>query len=115
MTHTEGEHRIKSLQKRFLGWVEDHEYLHALPPAEFNRIRRKAFSSTFEAFRLGRVGLGVTTQTSLWVKFFGWASIAGLPHEVEFELQAMCFLVSLEAFRVGALVTGAEEQNAIQH
>jgi len=109
MTHEEGEVRVKALQKRFLTWVENHSYLQKLEPIQFNQIRHKAFSSTFEAFRMGRVGTGVYTDSQvLWRKFFGWALVSGLPPDIEFELQTMCFVISLEAFRAGALVTGAE-------
>lgn len=112
MTHQEGESRIKGLQKQFLTWVETHEYLKQLTPDLLNKIRRNAFSFTFEAFRLGRVGVSSNKDSAIWNKFFGWASVVGLPQNVELELQMKCFEVSLEAFRVGALVTGAE--NAIQ-
>lgn len=114
MDHETGEARVKGLQKEFLSWVEDHYYLSALEPARFNKIRHRAFSSTFEAFRLGRVGLrSADSGIALWRKFFGWATVAGLPKDVELEVQAKCFTTSLEAFRVGAMVTGAEREHAI--
>ena len=109
MKHSEGEARIKSLQKGFLSWVEEHEYLKRLDPGRFNNLRRAAFSSTFEAFRLGRIGISDPEPAQLWRKFFGWATVAGLPSDIEVEVQAMCFRTSLEAFRVGAMVTGQED------
>ena len=109
MRHQEGEAHIKSLQKKFLLWVEEHQVLGQLDHGRFNNIRRQAFSSTFEAFRLGRIGLKQDLDPiTLWKKFFGWASVVGLPNEVELELQAKCFSTSLEAFRVGAMVTGRD-------
>jgi len=106
MTHEEGVARIKSLQKEFLLWVEEHEYLSRLDSARFNRLRKSAFSSTFEAFRLGRVGLKEEQDPlMLWRKFFGWATVVGLPGNVETDIQAKCFKTSLDAFRVGAMVT----------
>lgn len=110
MTHHEGEARVKSLQKEFLSWVENHPHLGLLDHERFNHMRRQAFSSTFEAFRMGRVGFSVTKPAALWNKFFGWAGINGLPPEVEFEVQAKCFVITLEAFRVGAMVTGQENR-----
>lgn len=110
MKHAEGEARIKSLQKEFLLWVEEHKYLRDLDHQRFNQIRRQAFSSTFDAFRMGRVGVSPEGNAQLlWKKFFAWATVAGLPTEIEFEVQAKCFLVSLEAFRIGAMVTAGEE------
>lgn len=109
MTHNEGELRVKGLQKEFLSWVETHEYLSRLDPDRFNRIRHQAFSATFEAFRLGRVGIRTPNPHSLWKKFFAWAMVSGLPPEVEIQVQAKCFETTLEAFRVGAMVTGALE------
>lgn len=109
MTHEEGEARVKSLQKQFLFWVEDHDYLSDLDRQRFNQLRRQAMSSTFEAFRLGRVGLKEDMESmQLWRKFFGWATVAGLPSNIELEVQAKCFITSLEAFRVGAMVTGRD-------
>lgn len=109
MTHQEGEGRVKGLQKQFLSWVEEHEYLQGLSPDMFNEIRRNAFSSTFDAFRLGRIGIKTDEEAGLWARFFGWATVVGLPQDVELELQVKCFQISLEAFRVGAIVTGAED------
>lgn len=104
MTQEEGEIRVKGLQKEFLSWVEGHKALSAIPDTEFNDIRRKAFASTFEAFRLGVVGLGEPEPQDLWRKFFGWAGLPNLSSEVEIEIQAKCFRTSLEAFRIGAMV-----------
>jgi hypothetical protein len=104
MTHVEGEAKVKGLQKEFLSWVESNDNLRSLSPEQFNTLRRKAFSSTFEAFRLGVVGLGEPAPDALWGKFFGWASIPGLTQDTELEIQAKCFRTSLEAFRVGAMV-----------
>ncbi len=109
MTHDDGVARVKSLQKEFLHWVEEHPYLSALDHDRHNRLRRSAFKSTFEAFRLGRVGIRDEAEAMpLWSKFFGWAAVIGLPDNVELEIQAMCFRVSLEVFRVGAMVTAAK-------
>lgn len=110
MEHSEGEARVKSLQKEFLLWVEEHEYLRHLDHQRFNQLRRQAFSSTFDAFKLGRVGVKPEANAQkLWNKFFAWALVAGLPPEVEMEIQAKCFLVSLEAYRVGAMVTAGDK------
>lgn len=115
MTHQEGEARIKSLQKEFLSWVEEHPHLGLLDHDRFNQVRRQAFTSTFEAFKMGRVGIKVSPPAALWYKFFAWAQVQGLPRDVEFEVQAKCFIISLEAFRVGAMVTGRDQgvQDAI--
>ena len=109
MTHQEGEARVKSLQKEFLTWVETHPHLGLLDHERFNQMRRQAFASTFQAFKMGRVGLSTHKPIKLWNDFFGWARLSGLPPELELEVQAKCFLVSLEAFRAGAMVTGSEE------
>lgn len=109
MTHQEGEARVKSLQKQFLTWVENHPHLGLLDHVRFNQMRRQAMASTFHAFKLGRVGIQHERPISMWNDFFGWAKLSGLPPELELEVQAKCFLISLEAFRAGAMVTGYEE------
>lgn len=57
MTHSEGINKVKVLQKAFLCWVEEHGDLQGLDAASFNELRRRLFRSTFDAFRLGVVGL----------------------------------------------------------
>lgn len=111
MIHREGEHKIKALQKAFLCWIEQHPDLTTLPPLAFNELRRKVFRSTFDAFRLGVVGLNgeVREGEALWQHFFGWFEnnphMDALPIEVVREIMEECFRTTLEAFRLGAIVS----------
>jgi hypothetical protein len=105
MTQAEGEARIKVLQREYLTWVEDNPLFLELPPLVFNDIRKRVFRATFEAFRLGKVGLS-QEQNGLWGKFFGWAPLLNVNEEAQLEIQSKCFLVTLEAFRIGALTAG---------
>jgi len=110
MTHTEGETRIKALQKNFLCWVETHPELSQLAPEKFNRIRRRAFRATFDAFKLGRIGLLPDEQNGdevVWDKFFDWSQVDDMAGDTLHEIRTKGFSVTLEAFRVGALVTGS--------
>lgn len=110
MRQVDGEQKVKALQKAFLCWVEEDEQLKTLDPRTFNLIRRQLFRATFEAFRLGVVGLGDRLEGPiLWKRFFGWVddlpALRTLPLTVSSEIRARCFRTSLEAFRIGALVT----------
>ncbi len=108
MTHVEGETRVKALQKGFLCWVEECPDLADLEPLQFNRIRRSAFRATFDAFRMGRVGLS-GDDLGLWSAFFDWAMVPEVTDDFQIQLFARCFSVTLEAFRIGAVVSGAQE------
>jgi hypothetical protein len=107
MTQAEGERTIKKLQKEFLVWAEEHPTLRNLPADDFDGLRRSVFRGTFQAFRLGIIGLD--DASNLRQHFFQWFD--GVSPHLEFYAQtnlAMeCFRISLEAFRVGALVAGA--------
>lgn len=115
MTHREGEQKVKAMQKAFLCWIEAHPDLVVLPPTVFNDLRRKLFRSTFDAFRLGVVGLNGEAREgeALWQHFFGWfennPDIVALDPEVVRELTEECFRTTLEAFRLGAIVSVLRE------
>jgi hypothetical protein len=117
MTHLEGEKKIKVLQKEFLSWVESHPSLRRLDPDSFNDIRHKVFRATFQAYRLGVVGLEEDHTTGLWSYFFGWLenhpSVRELSAEVLHEIAERCFRTTLDAFRVGAMVTSMRETNEV--
>ena len=104
------ERKVKSLQKEFLSWVEHHPVFYALDPDEFNELRRDVFRGTFEAYRLGVVGLD-RRHTSLCAYFFGWLDTVTVRLEprAQREISAECFRVALEAYRVGAMLAVARE------
>ena len=117
MTHTEGEKKIKVIQKDFLVWVESHPVLSAMDPDSFNDIRHKVIRATFQAFRLGVVGLDERT-VGLWNYFFGWLEnhpeVRVLGSTLLHEIAERCFKSSLEAFRVGAMVAANRgDDNAV--
>lgn len=111
LSQREGEARVRSIQKRFLSWIESHPVLQTLPPEEFNDIRRRVFRSTFFAFRLGVVGLGDEIPDGLFQQFFGWmtqhVALRGLLPSVTMQIAERCLAVTLEAFWVGAQVNDA--------
>lgn len=110
LSHREGERRIKCLQKEFLHWVEEHPQLKELDSHLFNDLRRRAFRATFDAFRLGIVGLAEDVDREvLWNHFFGWVEVDSLPDSAAKELKEECLRVALEAFRTGALVSPGRE------
>lgn len=113
MLQREGEARVRALQKEFLCWVESQPYLYTLSPEDFNAIRKKAFRATFDAFRLGKVGLregdNVEQGVALWLKFVDWGvDSPELTTMARLHLEARCFWTALNAFRAGAMVAGYE-------
>lgn len=107
MTQQEGERKIKALQKEFLMWLEDHPSVGAMAADDFDALRKSVFRGTFQAFRLGIIGIE-DSGAALRKYFFTWLETTpyfGPTAEVHLSLE--CFKVSLEAFRVGALVAGA--------
>lgn len=100
------EKRIKLLQRRMLSFVEEHPTLSSLHPTPFNKIRKKVFRATFEAYRLGRVG--IPDDVDLFEHFIGWLTDYSplVQDQVREEIRNRCFGVTLEAFRIGALVAG---------
>lgn len=118
MTTKDGERKIKAIQKAFLYWVEEHPGLIILEPNAFNDLRRKIFRSTFDAYRLGILGLNGECReaTALWQHFFGWfenyPALREVDAETVREVTEECFKVALEAFRVGAIVS-VDKENEI--
>lgn len=96
------EKRVKALQKEFLVQIEQHPILQAMDPVTFNALRKHVFRGTFEAYRLGVVGLDSCT-TSLWEYFFFWLD-ESLDAQMQDEVAEMCFRVALESYRLGAMV-----------
>jgi hypothetical protein len=114
MTQHEGELHVRTIQKAYLCWVESHPGLRAMGPVAFNTIRRACIRSTFEAFRLGVVGLGEArpSAAALWRHFFGWfdaPEFRALPPETQVEVQGRCFAAALSSFRIGARVQPGSE------
>jgi hypothetical protein len=90
-------------------WLEDYPALRNIAADDFDTLRRSVFRGTFQAFRLGIVG--VEDSSNLRKYFFHWLEhtpYLGPSHESHLALE--CFKVSLEAFRVGALVAGARKR-----
>jgi hypothetical protein len=119
MTQQEAERRVKALQKGLLLAIERIPELRDGDPELFNDVRRRIFRSTFLAFRLGVVGLE-TAPKQTFMTFFGW--VAEHPaftstFNVRTQLAEQIFLAALEAFRAGALVSQArqEERNRALH
>lgn len=106
MRHEAAERKIKALQKQFFTEIENHPVLFQMEPNDFNAMRKRVFRGTFEAYRLGVVGLERGPE-SLW-EFFAWlgdnAAIRALPPEMHLQVNHLCLCVALEAFRIGALV-----------
>src|SRR5688500_5120877 len=109
MLQVAGESRVKGLQKEFLQWVEVHPVLMRLPPSEFNGIRKKVFRATFEAFRLGIVGIDARDARPIWQYFFGWfdqqKGMNMLDAQTKLEVAERLFITTLEALRIGAMVS----------
>jgi hypothetical protein len=100
------ERRIKGLQKEFLNRIEEHEVYQYLKPQEFNDLRKRVFRGTFEAYRLGIIGIdNVAGPNELTKYFFNWLddSTFLLPHDMQTEVSEMCWRAALEAFRIGAM------------
>jgi hypothetical protein len=107
MRHEVAEKKVRGLQKEFLTRVEHHPVLFQMEPDDFNDLRKRVFRGTFEAYRLGVVGLD-KSDVPLWVFFFGWLdnhdAIQSLEPTVRMEVTEMCFRTALEAYRIGAMV-----------
>jgi hypothetical protein len=111
MTQQEGEKKVKALQKEFLIWIEEHPALSLLDPDDFDRLRRSVFRGTFQAFRLGIVGLDAAENNNIRKYFFHWLDDTGLYlEEYHPDVTTHCFLTSLEAFRVGAVVSATKKR-----
>lgn len=112
MLQSDGEARVRALQKEFLCWIESQPELFALEPSEFNDIRKKAFRATFNAFRMGRIGLrdgdDIDKSIELWLSFVNWGFSQRLSTTAKLALEARCFWTALNAFRAGAMVAGYE-------
>lgn len=113
LTQTEGERKIKLLQKEFLIWLEDHPFTQKMDADSFDRLRRSVFRGTFQAFRLGIIGIE-DSDLQLRKYFFTWLETTPIGPTTEAHLAMECFKVSLEAFRVGALVAGARSKDEPQ-
>jgi hypothetical protein len=102
------ERRVRGLQKEFLSQVEAHPVLFQMEPDDFNDLRKRVFRGTFEAYRLGVVGLE-KGPASMW-EFFIWLghnkAISTLDYDTQLEVNEMCLRTALEAFRIGAMVAG---------
>lgn len=107
LTQKDGERKIRTLQKEFLCWVEEHPVLSLLPASEFHNLRTQLFRATFDVFRLGVVGVQADTDAvDLYMRFLGWIDeVVFLPGETAREVRGKCFKVALEAFRIGAMVS----------
>jgi len=108
MQQNVAERRIKSLQKAILLQIEEHPVFHALEPRAFNDLRRRVFRGTFDAYRLGVVGIAAARADQLSAFFLGWfgddADLDPLSHQHRVEVTTMCLRAALEAFRLGAMV-----------
>lgn len=111
MMQEHGEKKVKSLQKEYLFWVENHAVLQNLHPTEFNAVRKKVFRQTWDAYRLGVIGLG--DVTGLFNYFFSWMdklyTTEELHERVQNEIAEQGLRITLEAFRVGAMVAACKE------
>ena len=112
MRQETAERRIKALQKQFLVSVEEHPIFHQLDTEAFNDLRKRVFRGTFEAYRLGVVGLG-NERASLFNHFFGWLDrdAAALSSDVRREVGEMCFRAALESYRIGAMVAAEKSMD----
>lgn len=106
MKHEAAERKVRGLQKEFLTRVEQHPVLFAMEPDDFNDLRKRVFRGTFEAYRLGVVGLD-NGLPSTW-EFFAWLggnrAVNALPEEMRLEVSELCLRTALEAFRVGSMI-----------
>lgn len=108
MTQELAEKKIRGLQKEILTRMEDHEVFRVLSPDSFNAVRRRVFRGTFDAYRLGVVGLASVKEPDvLYASFFGWADEVqpALSPTLYDQMVDMCFGTALEAFRIGAMVS----------
>lgn len=103
------ERRVKAVQKGFLLGIEEHPVFHHLEPEQFNLLRRRVFRATFDAYRLGVVG--VDGAANLYDTFFRWLpEIEGyLTSALAIDLRHLCFRTTLAAFRLGAMVADARD------
>lgn len=110
MKHETAERKVRGLQKEFLTRVEQHPVLFQMAPNDFNDLRKRVFRGTFEAYRIGVVGLE-NSLPSTW-EFFMWLggnpAVNALPEEMRLEVTEMCLRTALAAFRIGAMVAAFE-------
>jgi hypothetical protein len=115
MKHEAAERRIKALQKELLVWIEEQGDLAGLDHETFHAIRKRVFRSTFDAYRLGYVGLDEAGDLPLWQQFFGWlenhSAVVGLPPVARAKVAEKTFLTTLQAFRLGAMVAVNKREN----
>lgn len=107
MMQDAAEKQIKGLQKQFLIQIEEHPVFQHMGPTEFNDLRKRVFRGTFEAYRLGIVGIdGVSGRSELFSYFFHWLndSTATMTHALQVQVAEMCFRVALESYRIGSMV-----------
>lgn len=110
MIHREAEARVKALQKEFLLWLE--ENIENVNAPDFEQLRRKIFRGSFNAFRLGVVGLAPRLEhadypyTGYLTLFVGGGIFIPKLHP---ELPERYFRMALEAFRLGTLVGAHKE------
>jgi hypothetical protein len=114
MTHEIAERAVKLLQKEFLLWLEEYQ-AEDVDAVVFNKIRRAIFRGTFNAFRLGVIGLVARPEEE---EYPGQGYLPMfLPHRLftvdpftsayqfHSELPERYFHVMLQAYRLGALVS----------
>lgn len=98
------ETEIKRLQKALLGWIEEHPDLLPLHPERYNGIRKRVFRSTWDAYRMGV--LGIPERGPLWEGLFGWIDGAllteGLPPETRIEIRERALRSVLISLWLGA-------------
>lgn len=115
MRHTTGEKMVKGLQKEFLFWVEENPIFDDIDAVAFNIIRKRVFRTTFEAFRLGVVGIEtLDSNEPLWKQFFGWLTdkedgvSVDVTSEIKLALAEKGFRTTLQAFRIGSMVAAGK-------
>jgi hypothetical protein len=108
MDHTTAEKVVKGLQKDFLLWIEETPKLSTLTDDQFTTLRRRVFRSTFQAFRLGIIGID-PDDDGLLPLFTDWLHDVKLDDSYAWEITNRCFMTALSAFRIGACVAAMQE------
>lgn len=111
--HELAEKKVKGLQKEFLVKIEQHPVFQQMEPREFNDLRKRVFRGTFEAYRLGVVGIESTTgHGDLYTRLFGWlkgTQTEYMNNQIQHEIAHLVFRTALEAYRIGAMVAFERE------